>query len=527
MSEESNISDNIASVFSILPEDMAKDAETELLRRYLEKKGHISEPVIWAEFDWQGGFLRGGESDIEGLSTRVFTEESQNADLSVLVEIAQSRECYAGYIESISDDKFIWFVPFTPSHNDANSQTRLKGFSIKEPVFRQILDAFNAQSKLTNAEKRVIFQLTSGKTLAAAAAEDGVSNETKRAQLKLVCSKLRCKGQTDLVRLALGQVVHLVTMTDSETADTQIVESFVAKYFHADVRLTVQRLPNGRLQRVFESGPIDGKPVIVLHGMLYPLVFNGARKHLESAGLRLIMPIRHGFLEARPVSELYHNTNLLDKTLEDLSLYIQHFCKAPACILGQSLGSILAIRFAKLYPNLISELILLSVNQAQAGTSTTEYNRRFYSGLKSILNKPGIFRFISWQFRKYYADEKNARTILRKMFERCEDDVKALDQELGGHPPYTWFKDSYKNSVVGIADDFSFAMNANNEELAELRCPLYFIQGRDDPMTPLEAIKSLASMSRAAKIIELGFGGHLTYASHPEKTWQAVASILH
>jgi len=457
-----------------------------VLRRYLENKNEYSQPITWAEFYWDGQFLRGGQSDISEFATRFYVHPNENEELSALTKVAQRAHIQPGHIEQLNDGTFLWFVPFTPSESETFSETRLKGFHIQEHVFNNIIATFNSSSKLTKAEKRIAYQPTAGKSLAQAAQEDEVSVETKRAQLKLLCSKLSCKGQKGLVRLTLGQIVHIVTMTDSESADTGIVEKFAQHYFGADVRLTIQRLPNGRLQRVFECGPIDGKPVVMFHGMLYPLVFWTAKAHLENNNVRLIMPIRHGFLEARPVSELYRKSDLLDKTMEDVALYIQHFCASPITILGQSLGSVLAIRFTNLYPDLVSKLLLLSVNQAQESGSNTEYNQRFYNGLKSVLNKPGVFRFISWQFRKYYTDNKAVRNILRKMFETCADDVAALDSKVGKHEPYAWFKDSYKHSVVGIAEDFSFAMDSSNYEFSSIDVPITFIQGENDPMTSIE-----------------------------------------
>jgi len=49
-----------------------------------------------------------------------------------------------------------------------------------------------------------------------AARDDRVSYETKRAHTKTASMKLGCAGQKDLVRMAMGQLVHLMSVSDSE-----------------------------------------------------------------------------------------------------------------------------------------------------------------------------------------------------------------------------------------------------------------------------------------------------------------------
>lgn len=528
MKLEENLRPGVESVFSILPRDQAKEAERELLAHYRDASpAGPSLQIHWAEFSVDKRILRAGCTDLDGLHTQVYVDDNSDVEIQRMITKINRYDFKVGSVEKIpGEERFLWFVPTAQKKLEAKPDARIKGISVNKEVFDHVLDIFNPKARLTKAEKRVIFQLTAGQSLNESASADQVSIETKRAQLKHACGKLSCNSQMDIVRLALGQIVHLISVTSTETEDTEIVERFAKRYFSNHVNFSVKRLPNGRLIRLLETGPADGKPVILLHGMLYPLILCNALSFLREEGIRLIMPIRQGFLESRPIYELYKKDTLLEKSLEDIALYVENSFSKPVALMGQSLGSVIAIRMVNRSPKLFSHLICASVNQAQGHPSASDYNQRFYSGLRQLLNKPGIFRLVSWQFRKYYTDEKTARTILRKMFEACEFDRDVLDAELGGHAPYSWFRDSFHDSILGIAEDFSFAMDSSNYRIQDIKIPVTFIQGSDDPMTTQSALEALSNLNPQSTTLVIEEGGHLTYASHPKEFWPLVSRAL-
>lgn len=527
MPNKNSFTESIASVFSILPEDQAREAENEVLRRYVDGHQSSINDVTWAEFNLGGQFKRGGRSNIADLSTEVFIKGIENTELDLLTNHAKEVSSLAGLVIPLSaEEKFLWYVPFTPPKKNTFAPIQVRGYVISYDVFHQVLDIFSHKKKLTASEKRVIFQLTSGISLKQAADLDKVSTETKRSQVKAACSKLDCKGQTDLVRLSLGQIVHLVSTSEAEHAHSELIEDFTLKYLAADARLMIQRLPNGRLLRILESGPVDGRPAIVLHGMLFPLMLINASTYLEQEGIRLIIPIRHGYMESRSLQDLYNQSKLIEEMTEDLSLYIQHISKCPMTIIGQSFGSTIAIHFAKQYPDLVSQLILISSYQARRDQSSSEFGSRFLNGLYDVLNRPGIFRFISWQFRKYYADEHVARRIMCRLFNDSTSDVDVLEDEYAEQPAYLWFTESYKHSVLGIAEDFCFAMDSSDSNIKDLNMPITFIHGEDDPLAKLETIEELASSNRNAKLLLQKKGGHLIYSSHKQALWTIVGKEI-
>src|SRR5690606_15576645 len=258
--------------------------------------------------------------------------------------------------------RFHWFLPFTPTRPDRLSRRLIRGLCVTEALFAEVLHLFNPSADLSASETRVIFQTLSGVGLREAAATDRVSYETKRAHVKNACLKLDCSGQKYLVRKVLGQMVHLLSISDSEAVHAEVLEAYVSRYLSNDVRLVVQRLPNGRLMRVLESGPQTGTPVIMIHGLMFPISLYGIAAHLNSANVRLIVPVREGYLESRSVFSLSSRDDLLTRSLNDIALYMKQNFRRPAVVLGNALGAVASIRYATRHPELVSRLILLSIN---------------------------------------------------------------------------------------------------------------------------------------------------------------------
>lgn len=82
-----------------------------------------------------------------------------------------------------------------------------------------------------------------------------------------------------------------------------------------------------------------------------------------------------------------------------------------------------------------------------------------------------ILKAILHQGRKFYRKltvgfhlVRRVTSLLRKIFEGCAKECVVLDDEFGKLPPYSWFCDSYKSSIVEITEDFSFAMDTTKCE---------------------------------------------------------------
>lgn len=513
---------DLDAAFSLLPQDKARQAMERVLRDHARSSAFALD-LKWSEHEVGGAFLRGGITDLVSRATRLVGHSQDDPDVQELARLANREAPLEGSLLAMpSGDRFAWFLPFTPTRPDRKAGRKVRGLMVSEPIFAEMLDLMQPDRNFTEAERRVMFQVVSGLSLRDAAERDGVGFETKRAHIKSVFSRMHCASQQELVRVVLGQLVHLLSVSEAEAAHAGLAEAFVARHLPDDAQLAVKRLPNGRVLRLITCGPESGRPLTMIHGMMFPITLAGITRHLESANIRLIVPIRTGFLEERPPADLVRTENFIDDAFADIALWLESEARGPETLLGQSLGGALAIRFANRYPHLVSGLVLQSVNL----TGGSGGAGRFYGSLKQLSVRPDVFRRVNWQYYKYYADRSTSRTILSRLFADLPVDMRVLDGEATGTEAYRMFADLYASSVFGMSGDFSFVMNAWEDEARKLDKPITFVHGENDPLTSPSVLSSFMQQdSRYSRHIISG-GGHFVAASHGSEVWRIIASEL-
>ncbi|MGE0846346.1 MAG: alpha/beta fold hydrolase [Flavobacteriaceae bacterium] len=518
------IASDLDAAFSLLPRDKAQQAKEQVLQAYAAGGG-FAHMLKWTEHSADGAFLRGGITDMVSSTTRFAAHSQDDSDLQDLARLAVDRRVLEGTVALYpSKERFAWFLPYTPTKADTQASRRVRGFLVTEPIFCQVLGLMQPDHGFTQSERRVLFQITAGLSLREAAAHDGVSFETKRAHAKSVGSKMDCAGQTEMVRTVLGRLVHLLSVSQSEAAHGEPAEAFVARYLSEDARIEVRRLPNGRILRVLSCGPERGTPLVMIHGMMFPITLAGAAKHLNEHNIRLIVPIRTGFLESRSPAELAVKSSFIDEAFSDLAQFMKAEWDGPVVILGQSLGGVLSIRFANRYPGLVSKLILQSVNLTKGRGKGSA--GPFYGGLKRLSHRADIFKLVNWQYHKYYASRATGRTILSRLFDDSPIDMSVLDGEATGTEAYRMFADLYASSVFGMSGDFDFVMNSWEREARRLDKPITFVHGADDPLTsPAEFARFAENGDRCRQHIIPG-GGHFAAASHGREVWRIISEEL-
>jgi len=321
--------DDIRRVYSILPDTEVDSAVDETLRSLeSDEVNDWQQPLTWVEFSSTGAVLRSGVTDMVARVTRIVSDPTQHKEFADLVHEVKTNGLEVGRIVFFPErDEFIWFLPAAPVGSDALAEWRIKGFVVTEMFFAGLVHHLNPARRITPAESRVLFQVVAGVSLREAAEHDGVTVDTKRAQIKSVAAKLDCTGQTDLVRILIGQLSHVTAVSNSQFDANDDAEGFVSRYLGDDVNLSVHRLSNGRLVRVLECGQSDARPVIVIHGVLFPNLILGLAKHLKRNNLKLIIPLRRGYLET---PRRRANANLVVDAMEDIAFYIEKIRRLTA-----------------------------------------------------------------------------------------------------------------------------------------------------------------------------------------------------
>ena len=506
----------------MLPAREAATAASELVERY--SCGPRSNALLpWLDITLDGRIVRGGVTSLRDRSTRLIAEPAGQPELAALARVASEADTIpAGQVIPAGDGGcFFWFAPAPSSSEHAGAA--LRGLAVGPEVFSVIVERFAPEDGVTGAEKRALFQLVAGLGPRKAATADHVSFETKRAQIKSLCAKLHCSGQTDLVRRMVGQLVHLLYLTESGAADARVAEEFARHHLPPSVRLIIQQLDNGHMLRAFECGPQTGRPVLVAHGMLFPIVLLNAGAACERLGLRLIMPIRSGYLDDSSGTALFKEVDRVQDQ-DDIAQFTTRFSRRIP-VVGHSIGASWALDFARRYPGRIDRLVLLSPNFLGDTRSTSVFSS-FLDGLKALAVRPGLLRFIAWQFRKQFLDERVLRQVWRRICGESSDDLAVLDGRRGAGPIYGWFEAGYRSSPGGVADDMTAAGGSWREQLADLPLPVTIVAGANDPVAGYAREWDRIAAAPGVTLVRLPAGGHLVAASHANETWKVVAEAI-
>lgn len=508
------------SVYSVLPAPEAEAASKDTLASFSRLSTDAlpaAERTLWAEFDTRG-LLQQGIALLEGSHAVPLDGSAPDALLSAMAALLQSGSAPGSAAAGPEFTHLLWLLP-EPGAGGAR-----RVMAIPERPFAAHAVRMNAGSGLTPAELRLFFQVAMGLGPREAATASGLSVETKRAQLKSLCAKLGCGGQTDVARLALGQLSALPLLELFDRVDSRLVERFAARHLAHHARLVLQRLPDGRLIRLFEAGPAAGRPVLLFHGMLLPLMLLRSSEWLARHGLRLLMPVRDGYLDGQPVSRLLQDNDMVERHLDDVAALLRLLGSGPLAVIGNSYGGVMAMSFALRHAALVERVVVVSLNAGALHVDTAGIAQRFYAGFRRLAHRPGIFRLIGWQFRKYYADWRNVGPILRRLFEPCESDLRALDGDRPETSCYPWFSDCYTISVAGIAEDFRYVLRDCAADLARMAVPVDFVHGRYDPLVAFDRVAHLAA-TRPGVALHALEAGHLAPLSHPEQVWPLLARL--
>lgn len=510
---------DVDAIFSVLSESRARGAGPEVLVRYLSADRDQPGIIRWAEFDKTGEYLRGGATRMSDLSTRLVVHPVEESQIAALAQGAAAGARPGQLIPDDGGQNCNWFSPVLALPSSRGKTSHMMGLCISPDLLVEVLALHDPDVTLTPAESRLLMQLLRGATLREAASEDAVAFETKRTQVKGVCAKLRCRSQADLARTLMARLSHLFAVVGMAGLDDGTIERFTRDYLSPDVRLIVHRLPTGRTLRLFECGRPDGEPLIVVHGVLYPLLLMKSGPACEAAGLRILMPIRAGYLDDEPTTALHSRRNR-DADFDDLAAFIEKSFDRPMPVAGHSLGTEWALAFCQRRPDLVSRILLLSPH-FPAETTGTGQMATFLRGLRSLMHTPGLYRYVAWQFRRYFTDPATVRKVLIRLFDRSPSDIRVLKESADQTRMFECFASAYRSSIVGIAEDVAASVSTNPEGFPGTTGGIVVIQGPEDPL--IAGLPAwLKSAAHHVEVITLPVGGHLVASSHPDIFWLTV-----
>lgn len=471
----------------------------------------------WAQIDRPGSGVRSGRVDLrKGISkTTPFTSEHL---ANFLVTAQTLRDNDDATCLDPTHENLIWT---TEEVAVSGGLPNITAYTVSRRAFFTYINAVNFDSNLTFRETSALFQFLGGATWRQAAQVDAVSEETKKTQFKAACAKLKARGQVAVTRKLISQLNAIQLLRDNAVDGPSRLHAFLETYLAKDARLHVIYRLKDRPLRFLESGPRNSKPILVFHGIAFPLILLEKARVLDRLNLRLITPIRPGFFE--DASVFARSAGL--SAVADARDIVDVLKLSQVQVLGSGFGFSQATLFAAEFPSRCTRLLGLSPYFASNGPDEHPFVK-VVSALEELDDKPLALAQLADQFQELSADPESFLKILDGLLAVSELDRRYLRRSIGGRYVYEVLSEALSASLPGIVMDFLPKAQAWQSTFAKLTLPILLVRGTQDDITSAEICQSLKDANANAALLEIDGGGQFveTTPQTIEQTWTAMFS---
>ena len=244
----------------------------------------------------------------------------------------------------------------------------------------------------------------------------------------------------------------------------------------------------------------SGEPLVMLHGWgMHGGIWNGTVASLaENFEVHSVDLPGHGASTLCDSFSLDSVVDLLDARFEQ-----------PVCVMGWSLGGIVAQHWAAREPEKINRMVLVSTTPsfAQHDDWVSGMPQEMLEQFAAELEKnfaATLRRFLALQVRGSEGERELLSTLREKLFSRGEPHMDALRGGL---------------DILRYADLRS--------TLLTIKQPALVIAGQRDRLTPPEASYYLAESMPNARMTEIASAAHAPFLSHPDMFIDHVKSFLY
>jgi len=236
-----------------------------------------------------------------------------------------------------------------------------------------------------------------------------------------------------------------------------------------------------------------GKPLVLLHG--FPLDHHlwDAAIHLLEDKFDLILPDLRGFGESETVDTPY----TMEDYASDIAQLLDQLGIQKTAIAGHSMGGYVALAFARLYPERVSGLALVS---SQAPADPPERKEGRYKSAADIAAN-GISSVVESMTPKFTTDPR-LQTLTRESMEKQQPAayigaLKAMAERVDSTP---------------LLGTFGF--------------PVVIIHGDTDALIPIDRAREARDAIQGSHYVELKGVGHVPMLEAAKETAEALERLL-
>ena len=235
-----------------------------------------------------------------------------------------------------------------------------------------------------------------------------------------------------------------------------------------------------------------GTPLVLLHG--YPLdhhLWDEVAPLLEDT-FDLIIPDLRGFGGSSTIDSFYS----MEDMASDIAALLDHLGIQKSAIVGHSMGGYVALAFARLYPERVSGLGLVS---SQVLSDPEDRKQGRYKSAAEVADK-GIASVVETMTPKFTSDAR-LQEFARKSME--------------GQQPA-----AYIGTLKAMAERVD-----STPLLSSLNVPVVVVHGDSDALIPIDRAREVKAAISGAHLVEIPGAGHMPMMESPEKTAEALKHL--
>ncbi|MEM1235850.1 MAG: hypothetical protein AAGI10_02690 [Pseudomonadota bacterium] len=384
----------------------------------------------------------------------------------------------------------------------------------------------SAPETLTAAEMRIAIDLAQGLTLNDSAESAGLSAATRRKQVQNLFRKLDISSQTELVLFVTDTVNQFVfdLTADEPGLDGQSnrPNSTIAKYqkhLPEGARWGALHAPNGGSVNYVDIGPVDGKPVLILHSMVFPNIDAEDVALFHELGWRTLWPLRPGALA--PASHRHRNWHShCDQVVADIRVLLDSVTQNPVPFVSLVSGGSYATSFAETYPNRVQRIDLVATCFTSGKGGDDNY---FFDQIVRKMTQNGRLAAVAAaHLVRGFGSDAQLEKSTRRIYRDSNEDQTLLDDEFGTPERRERFSMASMQSLDSMRMDYLSQMHFSWDRARDVPHPVRFWHGTEDRVNNLEQVTRLSNRVAKRPPHAMRDLGHLTQGPPIRAAFRAI-----